>query len=324
MPPPVRHCRFPLPATSSRRVWRQAFFSWVALSPLTSALKSAPARKGGGGGGLLGDAETAWRVAGDGQGGHHRRQVGPGRCRNRAQATRPVSGRRLRPVPESPPAAGTPAHLPGQVPRQPATGSVIRSLQRSRTQVRSWEQNGSGGPLPGTVRSGHRAWLDVCDVQRHRITAVSPGCALSRIEGVRVTSAGASRQPPPLVPPTCPGTLSAGRIRLVTMRNCPETPTRSRTVTDRRATAAPSRYVRQGGAYRCSCQPPRSGSFGPRNPCRAGLAEQGRCSTKSLRLVSRALMLYPVLGVPLAELKRPADPVTSMALAPVNGIDAYA
>ena len=51
-----------------------------------------------------------------------------------------------------------------------------------------------------------------------------------RIEGVRVTSAAASRQPPPLVPPTCPGTLSAGRIPLVTMRNCPETLTRSRTM----------------------------------------------------------------------------------------------
>lgn len=61
-----------------------------------------------------------------------------------------------------------------------------------------------------------------------------------RIEGVRVTSAAASRQPPPLVPPTCPGTLSAGRIPLVTMRNCPETLTRSRTVTNRRAMAAPA------------------------------------------------------------------------------------
>ena len=128
---------------------------------------------------LPGDAETACRVAGAGQGGHHRRQAGPGRCRSRAQATRPVSGRRLRPVRESPPAAGTPAHLPGHVPRQPATGSVISSLQRSRTQVRFREQNGSGGTPPGTVTNGHRAWLDVSDVQKHRITAVSPGCALS-------------------------------------------------------------------------------------------------------------------------------------------------
>jgi hypothetical protein len=44
-----------------------------------------------------------------------------------------------------------------------------------------------------------------------------------RIEGVRMTSAGASRHPPPLVPSTCPGTLSAGRIPLVAMRNCSET-----------------------------------------------------------------------------------------------------
>jgi hypothetical protein len=41
------------------------------------------------------------------------------------------------------------------------------------------------------------------------------------------------------VAPTCPGTLSAGRIPLVTMRNYSETLTRSRTVTNRRAMAAP-------------------------------------------------------------------------------------
>jgi len=38
-------------------------------------------------------------------------------------------------------------------------------------------------------------------------------------------------------------------------------------------------------------------------------------------------MLYPCLGVPLAELERPADPVTSkvpITSAPVNVIDAYA
>ena len=198
MPPPVRHGRFPLPATSS---WgfggRLLLLGRLAAVDQRLEVRARPelrdpghshaypgagravTRRAGRTPALLGNAETAWRVAGDEQGGHPRRQAGPGRCRSRAQATRPVSGRRLRPVPESPPAAGTPAHLPGQVPRQPATGSVIRSLQRSRTQVRSWEQNGSGGPLPGTVRSGHRAWLDVSDVQRHRITAVSPGCPLS-------------------------------------------------------------------------------------------------------------------------------------------------
>jgi len=49
--------------------------------------------------------------------------------------------------------------------------------------VRFWEQNGSGGPLSGAVRRGHRTQLDVSDVQECRITAASPGYALTSHRG---------------------------------------------------------------------------------------------------------------------------------------------
>jgi hypothetical protein len=53
----------------------------------------------------------------------------------------------------------------------------------TRSSVRFWEQNGSGGPLSDTVRRGHHARLDVSDVQEYRATAALPGCALSSHRG---------------------------------------------------------------------------------------------------------------------------------------------
>ena len=52
-----------------------------------------------------------------------------------------------------------------------------------RSCVRFWEQNGSGGTLPGAVRSGHCTGLYVSDVQERRIAVALPGCALSSHRG---------------------------------------------------------------------------------------------------------------------------------------------
>lgn len=63
-----------------------------------------------------------------------------------------------------------------------ARGGVPRSADRTgiyQLVSRFWEQNGSGGTLPGTVRSGYRARPDPSDVQKRPMTAASPGCALS-------------------------------------------------------------------------------------------------------------------------------------------------
>jgi PBP superfamily domain len=49
--------------------------------------------------------------------------------------------------------------------------------------VRFWERNGSGGALSGAVRSGHRAWPDLSDLQVRPATAALPGCALSSHRG---------------------------------------------------------------------------------------------------------------------------------------------
>jgi len=61
--------------------------------------------------------------------------------------------------------------------------AVDTATQRSR--VRSWEHDGSGGTLSGSVRNGHRARLDLSDVQERPMTAALHERALVRIEEVR-------------------------------------------------------------------------------------------------------------------------------------------
>src|SRR2546430_13723289 len=59
--------------------------------------------------------------------------------------------------------------------------AVDTATQRSR--VRFWEHDGSGGTLSGSVRSGHRARLDVSDVQERPMTAALHERALSSHRG---------------------------------------------------------------------------------------------------------------------------------------------
>ena len=61
--------------------------------------------------------------------------------------------------------------------------SRITDPMRTKGRVRFWEQNGSGGPLLGSVGSGDRARPDAADVQKRPITAALPSCALSSHRG---------------------------------------------------------------------------------------------------------------------------------------------
>ena len=53
----------------------------------------------------------------------------------------------------------------------------------TRSHVRFWEQNGSGGTLPGAVRSGHRARPNPSDLLGRRTAAGLPPSALSSHRG---------------------------------------------------------------------------------------------------------------------------------------------
>jgi hypothetical protein len=68
-------------------------------------------------------------------------------------------------------------------PRLAVKSSDLHLLQRRMSYVRSWEQDGSSTTLSGAVRRGHRAWLNVSDVQECRSAGDLPGCALSSHRG---------------------------------------------------------------------------------------------------------------------------------------------
>jgi hypothetical protein len=65
-------------------------------------------------------------------------------------------------------------------------------VRKTRSRVRFWERNGSGGRLSGAVTSGHRAWQDSPDVRKRAAAAVLPGGALSSHRGGQCPGAGRS------------------------------------------------------------------------------------------------------------------------------------
>ena len=72
---------------------------------------------------------------------------------------------------------------PWRSPGHPLEFPMAVDTATQRSHVRSWEHDGSGGTLSGSVRNGHRARLDLSDVQERPMTAALHERALSSHRG---------------------------------------------------------------------------------------------------------------------------------------------